>query len=766
MKASLFQKCGLALALALTPFFGGCDAGQSASAAPVDQSAAEVSNAQTSPDPAAADADAEAQDTNSISAADVSAGTNADAALENANGKLISSPDTAGTNVSNNPQLTDFVKLVQAGVGESVLLAYVTNSATAFSVSSDDILYLNDLGTPETVVAAMLAKDQQINGTAATAPTITVPDATAPTAPPMNPNMYAGAGNGAPPSTDDLNAAGPVQTPPMIPSDAVEQEVQQSPNASYTYFYDSLAPYGYWVNLDGYGPCWQPTVVVANSGWTPYGDRGHWAYTDCGWCWVSDYSWGWAPFHYGRWFHNTHYGWCWAPDTVWGPAWVSWRYSDAYCGWAPLPPSACYRPGFGFSYYGRSVGFSFGFGLRVNSFTFVGMNHFHDRNPARYRVEHREVTRIYKTTVINNTIIRGNNNTLINRGVPVTRVAAATHQDIRPIRIQAEANSPRAPQLGRDGRSLAVYRPNLPTPRPGQAPRLVGEGVKPAPDFNLHNRVEQNQARAVAPRRPTGPYAPAVTPEHRPIIGNQNVNRPENAVRDNQNDRFNQPNNEKPGSLIMRGPNNQSDRQIPIREQNPAPNQPDRGNNPRVATPPLTPGGQPFRNQSDVRQNPARELNQPSVTRPDLEQSQRQQRQSLQQQQQSLPQQQRDFQQQQQQQQRDFQSQQRQIQQQQQQQQREFQQQQRQQFQQQPAPRQEAPSRSIDVPRAQQPSYQPPVRSEGTPRMNDARPAPEMRSAPQYSAPARSEGGGGGGGNRGGGGNGNGNNNNGGGRGR
>jgi len=741
MKASMFQKFGFALALAVAPFLGGCDATQSASAASVNEPAAQAPDTQSAPDSATADADANAQETNAISAADVSAGTNADAALENAGGKLISSPDTAGTNVSNNPQLTDFVKLVQAGVGENVLLAYVTNSASAFNVSSDDIVYLNDLGTPDSVVSAMLAKDQQINGTAATAPTITTPDTTAP---PVNPDMYAGAGNTQTPSTADLNAAGPVQTPPLIPSDDVEQEVQQSPNASYSYFYDSLAPYGNWVNLDGYGPCWQPTVVVANPGWSPYCDRGHWAYTDCGWCWVSDYSWGWAPFHYGRWFHNAHYGWCWAPDTVWGPAWVSWRYSDAYCGWAPLPPSACYRPGFGFTYYGHSVGFGFGFGIGATHFTFVAMNHFHDRDPGRFRVQHREVTRIYNTTVINNTIIRGNNHNLINRGVPVDRVAAASHQDIRPIRIRADADSPRSPQLGRDGRSLAVYRPNLPTPRPGQAPRLVGEGVRPAPNFNLHNRVEQSHARAVAPRTPTGPYAPAVTPDRRPIIGNQNVNRPENAVRDNRDNRFNQPNTERPGSLIMRGAN-QPERQTPVRDQNArefqptTPNQPERGGNPRVVTPPMTPGGQPYRNP-DVRQNPAREFNQPAVTRPNLEQSQQQQRQLLQQQQ-------RDFQQQQQRHLRDF------------------QQQPRQEFQQPVTPRQEAPSRSFEAPRAQPPAYQPPMRSEGTPRMQESRPAPEMRSAPQYSAPARS-GGGDGGGNRGGGGgdggrggNGNGNNN-------
>ena len=752
MKASIFQKCSLALVLALTPFLGGCDPGQAMSAT-VNDTAGQVAQAQPAQDPTEADVEAPQVGADTASAADIAAGTNADAALENANGKLISSPDGAGTNVSNNPQLADFVKLVQAGVGENVLLAYVTNSAAAFSLSSDDIIYLNDLGTPEGVVTAMLQKDQQMNGMAATVPTAPAQDYSAP---PMNPNVMAGANV---PSAADLNASA-VQTPPMVPSDAVEEEVQQAPNASYTYFYDSLAPYGNWVNIDGYGPCWQPTVVVVNSGWSPYADRGHWAYTDCGWCWVSDYSWGWAPFHYGRWFRNAHYGWCWAPDTVWGPAWVSWRYSDAYCGWAPLPPSACYRPGFGFSYYGRSVGFTFGFGLSASHFTFVGMSHFHDRYPARYRVEHREVTKIYNTTIINNQIIRGANHNLINRGVPVDRVAAATHQEIRPIRIRADADGPRSPRLGRDGNSLAVYRPEMPTPRPGKAPRLVGEGVNPAPNFNLRNRVEENRARAVAPRQTAvnGTYAPAVTPDRRPIIGNQNANGRANAARDNRND---QPGNERPGSLIMRG-GNQPDRQIPDRNQNarqfePAiPNQPDRGDNRRVVTPPMTPGGQPFRNQGqDTRQNPGRDFNQPSSTRPDVEQSQRQQRQLLQQQQ-------RDLQQQQQQQQRDFQQQQR---------------QQQRDLQQSVTPRQDMPNRSFDVPRERQsqvdstPSYTPPQRFE-SPRMSDSRPAPEMRSTPQYNPPIRSDNGGGGrsdggnrGGNDGGGRNNNNNNNDGGGRG-
>jgi len=47
-------------------------------------------------------------------------------------------------------------------------------------------------------------------------------------------------------------------------------------------FYSDLSPYGTWVDLEGVGWCWQPTVVVVNRGWQPYCDGGHWVYTE-GW---------------------------------------------------------------------------------------------------------------------------------------------------------------------------------------------------------------------------------------------------------------------------------------------------------------------------------------------------------------------------------------------------------------------------------------------------------------------------------------------------
>src|SRR5262249_3736866 len=112
--------------------------------------------------------------------------------------------------------------------------------------------------------------------------------------------------------------------------------------ADVDYFYDSMLPYGGWVTVPGYGLCWQPTVYVRNHNWRPYWDCGRWLYSDCGWYWQSDYSWGWAAFHYGRWFCDANRGWVWRPNRTWAPAWVSWRQSTAYCGWAPLPPTAHY----------------------------------------------------------------------------------------------------------------------------------------------------------------------------------------------------------------------------------------------------------------------------------------------------------------------------------------------------------------------------------------------------------------------------------------
>ena len=112
-------------------------------------------------------------------------------------------------------------------------------------------------------------------------------------------------------------------------------------------FYSSLSPYGEWISLDGGSYAWRPTGV--ESGWRPY-FVGNWAWTDDGWCWVSEEPWAWATYHYGRWYSDDFYGWVWIPGYEWAPAWVEWRYGDACVGWAPLGPYAVYSAGWGIHY--------------------------------------------------------------------------------------------------------------------------------------------------------------------------------------------------------------------------------------------------------------------------------------------------------------------------------------------------------------------------------------------------------------------------------
>src|SRR5208283_1294824 len=249
---------------------------------------------------------------------------------------------------------------------------------------------------PNEVVTAMMQRDQQLQQQ-------------------MTASAYQPPAQPAPvPETTEQPETAPMEQP-------VEQPVEQPAEVSVNYFYDNLALYGAWVDVNGYGQCWRPSVAVSNPGWQPYCDHGHWVYTDCGWYWYSDYSWGWAPFHYGRWFRDARWGWCWAPDIVWGPSWVTWRYSDDYCGWAPLPPRAVYREGVGFFYNGLAVSVGFDFGLSWNCFAFVPIGHFCDPHPRRYCVAPTQVTQIYNhTTVINNFNVHDHN--FINHGIDPERI--------------------------------------------------------------------------------------------------------------------------------------------------------------------------------------------------------------------------------------------------------------------------------------------------------------------------------------------------------
>jgi hypothetical protein len=378
------------------------------------------------------------------------------------------------------------LKLAASGVGEDTMLAYVQNAATPFNLSADDVTYLHDQGLSSPVLNAMMNRDKALAQQPA----------------PYNYNQQLYGGTGAPPAP----VAPPVPVPAAAPvpvASAPPTYVSDAP-ADVTYFYSDLTPYGSWVNLEGYGWCWQPTTVTLNPGWQPYCDGGHWVYTDDGWFWDSDYSWGWAPFHYGRWHHHDRVGWVWFPDRVWGPAWVTWRMSGNECGWAPLPLHATFDAGGGFFFNGVRVAANFDFGLSAGLFTFVAFNDFAGRDLAHHRLGPGDVSRIYgRTTVIND--YRADHGNIVNRGIPVDRLAAVTHATYRPVPVR-EAPAGMVRPGARGGQTLEVYRRDVQPPA-----RPVAVRAQQVDD--RHPFVQHTVAPPVNPERRTAPAPqPAFTP--------------------------------------------------------------------------------------------------------------------------------------------------------------------------------------------------------------------------------------------------------------
>ena len=386
--------------------------------------------------------------------------------------------------------LAEVVKMIQAGVEAGTINSYIVNSQSAFNLDADKILFLTDEGVPSDLINAMLERDKILYAASA------VP---APAPVPM------------PAPVNDATMAPDTAPPPA--------------DVTINYFDDTLTPYGSWVDVDGYGRCWRPTVVIYDPAWRPYCDRGHWVYTDYGWYWDSDYSWG-ATFHYGRWFRNSRFGWCWYPDTVWAPSWVTWRSDNDYYGWAPLPPRAVYRPGLGFFYNGVSVAVDFDFGLDAGCFTFISPNHFFDRRPRYYCVEPQRAAQIFhQTRVIND--FNGNGKMMMNRGISAQQISGMTHRSIQPVRVGS------LPNAGRQGWCGEGYA------GPAQHSAGANARLRPGPVLPNHpnsdanaNRRQNSGQTAPSPHPNVNPAAP---PHSQPSVqpGNRNGQRDQGAANQN-----------------------------------------------------------------------------------------------------------------------------------------------------------------------------------------------------------------------------------------
>jgi hypothetical protein len=279
-------------------------------------------------------------------------------------------------------------------------------------------------------------------------------------------------------------------------------------------FNQPLEPYGAWVDVGSYGRCWRPRDLAAD--WQPY-TVGHWEWTDAGWYWVSDEPWGWACFHYGSWYDAPQVGWVWIPGTEWAPAWVTWRYSDDYIGWAPCGP-------------GRAV-------LGASFFTFCDVHHFQNHFRSRRDFIVNNTTIINRTKVVNNfsrqTVdIGGRQRTVFeNRGPGIDPVKRATGRDFTPRPIRDVIRESRRPENRRDDSQPRDLRQNQ---RPAEQPRrdnnMPPTGREQQRNFQQpdnrqprHDQTppavqapEQQRRDQVKPTEPRPEQRPK-TPEQRPL---------------------------------------------------------------------------------------------------------------------------------------------------------------------------------------------------------------------------------------------------------
>jgi len=217
---------------------------------------------------------------------------------------------------------------------------------------------------------------------------------------------------------------------------------QVSVNVSFQSFYDELSPYGDWISYPEYGYVWRPANTYND--FQPYRSEGHWAWSDDGWLWVSDYEWGWAPFHYGRWVYDSYDGWLWVPDYDWAPAWVVWRGGDDYYGWAPMSPGININ-----MYLGNR------YNVPYNYWCFAPSRYITSPHLSNYYLD-----RGRNTTIINHTTII--NNYSSNRGYVIgpsrNEVERYTGSRISPVRIR---ESQRAGRTIARNNEVSIYKPYI-----------------------------------------------------------------------------------------------------------------------------------------------------------------------------------------------------------------------------------------------------------------------------------------------------------------
>ena len=331
----------------------------------------------------------------------------------------------------------------------------------------------------------------------------------------------------------------------------------QGQRARLDMFYDALDPHGDWFEVEGHGFVFQPRTANAR-GWRPYTD-GEWVWTEQGWTWKSNEPFGWATYHYGRWARLSRRGWVWVPGSEWAPAWVAWRRSEQFIGWAPLPPEAHSPGGFNSAvdeYYDIGAG----------SYVFVPRREFGGEPTYLGRVvaPERNVTIIEDTVNVTNLSYRVVNqkNVLVNEGPDFAAINAASAQPVPRLRLQRRDTREPAPARVENGvlemvapvlaHMAAQSRPKAPKQKeapevdrgwggmqPEAAQKLRGRNAAEARETEVKQRAAKQEPPKVratpAPATPAPvvkatPVPPPATPEKAPATPMRRLPKPEAAT--------------------------------------------------------------------------------------------------------------------------------------------------------------------------------------------------------------------------------------------
>jgi hypothetical protein len=272
------------------------------------------------------------------------------------------------------------------------------------------------------------------------------------------------------------SAAAPARTPLRPITKSMRDSSGNNATASYSTFYTKLEPHGVWRETSTYGYVWQPREARESRSWRPY-TNGHWVYTDAGWTWVSEEPFGWATYHYGRWTRLRDIGWVWVPGEEWAPAWVSWRKSNDYVGWAPLPPEAHFDRNSGIHNWADNY-----YDIGPDQYCFVPTNDL-----GAERVERVVVPAERNVTIVNQTInvtnITYTNTAIVNGGPNYDELRTRTAQPIPRLRLERQFNADINVENPRSivrGEVIEVPAPVIARAQPVERPHTVTQTVSQA----------------------------------------------------------------------------------------------------------------------------------------------------------------------------------------------------------------------------------------------------------------------------------------------